>query len=225
MGIFRDVTWKGDAGEGRIYVIIAVFILIVVVFAVVFGSSQLTPAYIPDNFLGEGWSENIGERDSGSQFLGLEKWCSITYMIGEKYPAYLTVTTIKTLIMMNENELRDKTIETIEKALQQGIAIDNNTKVTGERVLKNRHKTMYIIYDGNDTSKDPSEKIKIIGEIWNCGASGTSIICIGVAQITDNAHNNSEINTVYWKKIVRDENGVIDDFVGDDGLIYNVICH
>jgi len=198
---------------------------VIVVFAVVFSSRQLTPAYVPDEFLDEGWSENLVERDSGSQFLGLESWYSITYKIDGNYPASLTVTTFKTLVMMNENELRDKTIETIEKALERGIAIDKITELTGERVLKNEHKTMYIIYDGNDTSKDPSEKIKIIGEVWNCGTSGTSIICIGVAQITDNLHNNMELNTTYWGKIVRDENGVINDFIGEDGLIYNVICH
>jgi len=219
------VIWKGGAKENRIYVIIAVFIIVVVVFAVVFSGRQLMSAYVPDEFLDEGWSENLVERDSGSQFLGLESWYSITYKIDGNYPASLTVTTFKTLVMMNENELRDKTIETIEKALERGIAIDTITEFTGERVLKNEHKTMYIIYDGNDTSKDPSEKIKIIGEVWNCGASGTSIICIGVAQITDNLHNNMELNTTYWGKIVRDENGVIDDFIGEDGLIYNVICH
>lgn len=219
------MTDKGGVGERRVYVVVAFFILIVVVFAVVFGSSQFTPAYIPDDFLGGIWVESLADRDSGSQLFGLERWCSLTYKIDGSYPAYLTVTTFKTLVMMNKNELRDKTMATIEKALQQGIAIDNSTEVTGERVLKSNHRTMYIIYDGNDTSKDPSEKIKIIGEVWNCGTSGTSIICIGVAQVTDNAHNNSEVNNTYWNKIVRDENGFIDGFVGEDGLIYNVRCH
>jgi hypothetical protein len=47
------------------------------------------------------------------------------------------------------------------------------------------------VYNGTDNSKNPSEEVKIIGEVWNCATSGTSIICIGVAQITDNAHSNS----------------------------------
>jgi hypothetical protein len=86
---------------------------------------------------------------------------------------------------------------------------------------------MYTIYEGNDTSKDPYEKIKIIGESWSCGTSGTSIIIIGVAQISDNLNNNTEINTTHWAKIVKDEEGTfgLEEFIGEDGLIYNIICH
>jgi len=219
------VPRKGVVGENRIYVIIAIFIVIAIVLAVVFGTAQLTPAYVPKDFLDEGWSENLDDRDSGSQLLGLEKWCSLTYRVEGRYPANLTVTTIKTLVMMNENELRDKTIETIEKASQRGVVINKSTEITGVRFLKNKHKTMYIIYEGNDTTKDPPEKVKVIGEVWNCGTSGTSIICIGVAQITNSNYNVSEENTSNWEKIVRDKNGMIDDSIGEDGLIYNVVCH
>jgi len=226
-GYLDDVTGKGDAGESRIiYIIVAFIIVIIVVFAVILSTRQLTPAYVPDDVLiNDGWAENLTSRDEGSHLLGLEKWCSLTYDVEGRYPAYLTVTTYKTLLMMDENELMDKTTETIKKALQHGIAIDNSSESTKERVLKNEHKTTYIIYSGNDTTKDPHEKIKIIGEAWNCGTSGTSIICIGLAQITDYAHNNPNENTTQWEKIVRDRNGMIDDFAGEDGLIYNVICH
>lgn len=224
MRLFRDVSKEDGAGDSRIYVVIAFFILVIVVFAVVFGTSKLTPAYVPDDFLEGGWSENFADRAEGSQLLGLEKWCSLTYEIEGNYSAYLTVTTFKTLVMMNEKELRDKTMNTIGKALQQGITIDNGSEIIGERALNNKHKTTYMIYDGNDTTKNPPEKIKIIGEVWNCGASGTSIICIGFAQITDYAHNNSMENTTQWAKIIRDKNGLT-DFIGEDGLIYNVVCH
>ena len=218
------MTREGGFRENRIYVIIAIFIIVIVVFAVVFGTSKLTHAYVPDDFLDGGWSENLTARTDGSQLLGLEKWYSLTYEIEGRYPAYLTVTTFKTLMMMNEKELRDKTTNTIEKALHRGIIIDNS-EITGERILaENKHKTIYIMYDGNDTTKNPAEKIKIIGEVWNCETSGTSIICIGVAQITDHAHNNSTVNTTQWAKIIRDKDG-LRGFAGMDGLIYNVVCH
>lgn len=207
---------EGDSKETRIYVIIAFLIILVVIFAVVFSGNQLKQAYIPHDFLDDGWCEDLVERDSGSQFLGLGKWGSLTYNIDCNYTTYLTITTIKTLVMMSEKELRDKTGETMEKALNIGIMLEEDTKITGERLLKNGHKTMYVIYNGIDTSKNPCEQVKIIGEVWNCGKSGASVICLGFAQITDNAHNNSEINTTYWEKIVGD---------GEDGLIYNVICH
>ena len=218
---------EGAVGETRIYVFIAVFIIAIVIFAVVFSSNQLNTAYIHHDFLGVDWCEDIGERDSGSQLLGLEKFSSITYRFDGKYPAYLTIVTIKTLVMMSENELRDKTAESIELALEKGIVVDKTTEVSGGRMLENGHNTMYVLYDGDDTSKNPPEKIKIIGEVWSCGTSGTSMICIGVAQITDNLHDNSEINVSHWEKIVRDEVGTFGtgDFQGEDGLIYKVICH
>ena len=218
---------EGGAGEIRMYAFIAVFIILVVIFAVVFSNNQLNTAYIHHDFLGMDWCENIGERDSGSQLLGLEKFSSLTYRNDGKYPAYLTIMTIKTLVMMSENDLRDKTVETIEQTLEKGIVVDKATEVSGKRILKNGHNTMYVIYDGNDTSKNPPEKIKIIGEVWNCGTSGTSVICIGVAQISDNLHDTSGINIRHWEKIVKDGVGSFGtgELNGEDGLIYNVICH
>lgn len=214
MEICRIVTWKSGDGESRIYAIIAVFILIVVIFAVMFSGRQFIPAYVGNDVLDGGWGENLAKRADDPQLFGLERLVSLTYEIDGSYPASLTVTTIKTLVMMNEQELRDRTAETIEQASERGIIIDPTTEATGEQLLNNTHKTMYIMYDGNDTSVTPVEHIKIIGETWNCGTSGTSIICIGVAQITDYAHNNETINTEQWDKII-----------GDDGLIFNVICH
>lgn len=217
---------EGISGEKRLYLTIAVFVLVLVIFIFIIISGQFTPAYIPDTFLGDVWIESLEDRDSGSQMLGLSKWYSLTYETNGEYPAYLTVTTFKNLLMMNEDELRDKTMETIEeKTLQLGLVIDTNTKIVGERVLKNNHKTMYIIYNGNDTTKDPNENIKIISEVWNCGQTGVSIICIGVVQITNFTHNNSVENNTYWEEILRDKNGTIENFIGEDGLIYNVKCH
>ena len=220
------MTDEGGIGDNRLYLIIAIFILLVVFFALIWFPPQFTPASVSDEFLVNGWSEDLDERSCGSQSYGVDKWCSLTYKIDDNHPAYLTVTTFKTLIIMTEEDLEAKTIETIrEKALLQGISINNNTEITGERTLQNGHKTKYVIYDGNDTSKDPMEKIKIIGEVWNCGTSGNSIICIGVAQVTDNFHNNSEVDLNNWKKIVEDGMGMIDGFIGDNGLIFNVKCH
>jgi len=226
--ILSDVVFKGGSRENKIYAAIAIFIIVVIILTVFFSSNQLTEAKIEDCILGDIWREDLGERDGDSQLMGLEKWVSYTYRNNDSvFPAYVTVTSMKTLFMMNEDELRDQTLETIKKASEQGIVIDEDTKVNGERILFKGYKTMYIIYDGNDTSKEPNEKIKIIGETWNCGASGTSIICIGVAQTTDDKHNNSEINTTHWAKIIRDKEGTfgLGDFKEDDGLIFNVVCH
>ena len=215
------MVFKGDSREYKIYGVIAIFIIVVIVLAIFFSSNQLTEAYIVDNVLDANWSEDINERESDSRLWGLEKWGSYTYKTSDsKFPAYVTITSIKTLFMMNEDDLKDQTLNTINQASGHGIFLQEDTKVTGERMLSNEHKTIYIVYEGNNTL---GEIIKIIGETWNCKESGTSIICIGFAQLT----NNSETNTNYWTKIIKDKEGTfgLGDFKGEDGLIFNVKCH
>lgn len=215
---------EGGVRENKLYIVIALFLVIVVILAVVLSSREIKPAYVPDSFLNDDWSENLDERESVSGLLGLEKWCSLTYRIDGVYPANLTVATFKPLIMMNEDDLTAKAEETIQDASQQGLVIDNSTKTSGWRILNNGHKTSYIVYDGNDTSVMPYEKIRVVAEVWNCGNSGTSVICIGVAQVTDYANNVTGFNTSSWEKIVSDKGGLL-GFVGSDGLIYNTVCH
>lgn len=209
------------AGENKkhIWMIIALMLVLLVAFS---GCVNISCSYIPDLVITDGWHENLALRNTGSQFLGLEKWCGSVYEINGKYPASLTVTTIKTLILTDEEDLQKKTIETIEETFQDSIQLNESTKLTGERTLLKKHKTMYMIYDGIDINRN--EKIKIIGEVWNCGTSGTSIICIGIAYITNNGSPTIE-NTENWQKIVMDPGGTIGSFTGEEGLIYNVHCH
>ena len=218
------MAFKEGGRDNKIYAVIAIFIIVVIIFTMLLSPRELKPAIIEENILDKVWTEDLKEREANSGFLGLEKWVSYTYKNNySRFPAYVTITSIKTLFMMSEEDLNDKTLETIQKSSELGIVIDENSKTTGIRAHDNGHKTSYIIYYGNDTTKDPYEQIKIIGENWNCGISGNSVICIGFAQIT----NNSETNTVYWEKIIRDEGGIFGPgiFKGEDGLIYNVKCH
>ena len=231
------MSLKDGLTSNRIYVIIAFFIIIVIILTFLFSSSELTPAHIPYDILDE-WYEDIAESDDGSSFFGLESWSSFTYRnYNDSYPSYITVTTFKKIFMMNEKELKEKTRETIlKKASEQNIEIDEKTEISGERALKKDHRTMYVIYDGfYNTTDNYSEQVKFIGETWNCDKSGTSIICIGFSQITNNTFNNSEFNLNYWAKIIADNQGTfMDEYVSTDfhdlfldtnGLIYNTKCH
>ncbi len=210
------MVFKGGERENRIYIIIAFIIILVIILTVFFSTNTLNKAFIEDFILGDTWYEDIDARKEESQLFGLENWASFMYKNNNySYPAYVTVISIKLLFMMNEDDLLETTEETLNKASEQGIIIDIDTKLSGEREIYNGHKSKYIIYNGSDTSKEPFERVNIIGETWNCGNSGTSIICIGVAQITDNANSNSKIDTIYWEKIVGFQ----------DGLIFNVRCH
>ncbi|RLG67182.1 MAG: hypothetical protein DRO11_10420, partial [Methanobacteriota archaeon] len=171
------------------------------------------------------------ERFYIEHLFGLEKQSSFTYQVNNyTYPAYVTVTTIKTLFMMSEKDLLQKTIETIEnEARSQGLLLDNVSRISGERQINNLHRTMYVIFNGTD--EVDGERIKIIGETWNCGLSGTSVICIGFAQVTDFSNGKTGENLVNWAAILRDEVGTFvklyngDTIFKGDGLIYNVKCH
>ena len=217
----------GNRGDTRLYKVIAFFVIIVVFIGMIFSGPKFIPAYVNDYVITDGWIENPVKRENGSQLLGLEKWSSFTYEIDGRYPSYLTVTTIKSLVMMNEEDLKEKTQGSIAKAELNGIVLDNGSEISGRRVLYNKHETIYVVYDGADNSTNPSEKIKIIGEVWNCPMSGTSVICIGVSQITDNANGNTTFNTTNWERIVGDEEGTfgLGEMQTTNGLIYNVVCH
>ena len=217
---------KLDASKkSKRYLIIVVTIITIIMLIILYFDTEFKSAYIPDELLDNGWGEDIDKRNSGSQLIGLNKWSSFTYTIDNSYPSYLTISTIKTLLILSEEDLKEKINSTIKGTVEDNISI-NNAFHKGERTLKNGHKTLFIVYNGNITSKNPPEKIKIIGEIWNCEKSGTSIISLGVAQITDNKHNNSEINYKNWKKIINDQEGTFgSNFINVDGLIYNIICH
>ena len=218
---------KRRLGENKIYAIIAVFILIVIVTTVIITSNNYTPAKIPFEFLSDDWFQDIEDTTSDSQILS--SCSSLTYKnYNDSYPAYVTVTTRKTLFMMSEDELMDETIKTIKDASKQGIIVDEAAKETGSRILSNgEHMTRYVVYNGFDNSSGVSEEIKIIGDTWNCGISGISVICIGFAQTTNNTYNNPEVVTTHWAKIVRDEQGTFGtgDYMGQDGLLFNVECH
>ena len=221
------MAFSEERVNNRIYIVVAVFIIIVIILTIFLSSNQLFSAKIQDDILGNSWIEDIGERDGGSGFLGLEKWASFTYKNNNlTYSSYVTITSFKTLFIMSEVELKNKMEETIKNSFKQGVSVDLDSKITGERTLNNGHKTLYSVYNGNYSYNDTIEKIKIIGETWNCGVSGTSIFCIGYAQITDNAHGNSDIDLTYWIKILKDGSGTFGlNYKGTEGLLYNVKCH
>jgi len=220
--------------DKRFYAIIAAAVIILIILTVIFSSNNITSAYIDVSTLtGDEWSEDINEKYREDKLFGLEKLRSFKYELNNNsYPAYVTVTTIKTLFMMNEKELSDMTAKTVtEETKQLNISINSSSKISGNRVLENHHRSSYIIYNGTDNSKSKPEKIKIFAESWNCAQSGSSVICIGFAQVTDNAHNKSSELLDHWATIIKDKDGTFVDLYGsqifkdENGLFFNVICH
>jgi hypothetical protein len=210
-----------EEGETKIK-LFAIFVLIFLILISFSGCVNIKCSYIPDKYLDNGWYENLSLRNTGLHLLGLEKWCSSVYEIKGKYPATLTVTTLKTLFLEDESDLYSRLQSIIKENLKDRILVGESTNFTGERSLNNSHKSKFIIYDGIDKQKQ--NNIKIIGEVWNCGISGSSILCIGIAYITNN-DNSTNLYTDNWQKIVRDPDGNIENHYGENGLIFNIICH
>ena len=202
------------------------FLAIACAFFLCSGCVSLTNAYVSDNVLTDGWYEDIAKRDSGTQFLGFERWVSSTYTTNDtEYPAFLTVMTMKNLVVQNNEELQGKIWDIVNVTIPLTISINESTKQTGGRYILRAHQTMYMVYDGVDIQGNISKNVKIIGEAWNCQTSGTSIVCIGVAYITNMVGDTSVEQTENWKKIVMDDIGSIEGYSGSTGLIANVICH
>lgn len=223
---------RGESSVNKVYVALAVLIVILIVFTFLFSGNQLILAIVESEYLTEGWGDS-GERFYNERIFGLEKQASIKYEFDDDYvySAFLIVTTIRTLFMMSEEELLEKTEETIaQSAIEKNITINETSMFKSSRVLDNGHKTTYVIYNGTIISNNYSEQIVIIGETWNCALSGTSIICIGFAQITDNS-NNLDYNYMALAKVLGDKEGTFVqrfnsyDFIKSDGLIFNVKCH
>lgn len=216
---------KGDSKVK--YIIISIVIFLFIFFLIYFCNNDFDVAFINQDILNDEWFENLEYRNITSEMFGLEKWASIRYEIESNYTSFLTINTIKTLNLLDENELYDKSEDIVNSMLHDSIKLYKNSKISGERYLKNGHKTIYCVFDGIDNYKQPNENVKIIVEIWSCGIKGKSIVCLGFSQVSDNLHNNSNINTIYWEKIVGDLKGTFgnENYIRNDALIYNVICH
>ena len=177
-------------------------------------------SYLDQHLLGNGWYENTALRNTGSQFFGMEKWCSATYEINGKYPASLTVTTIKTLVLSDESDIASSSRSTIEESFQDAIHLEESS--SGHRTLSNTHQTWYSVYNG--TVIATGEAVKIISEIWNCAESGTSVVCLGIAYLSSNEIAD-EICLTHWDNIVQDPQGSIENRAGAQGFIDNILCH
>ncbi len=229
------MVFRGEKTGNWFYVGIAIFVVVLILLTVLFTTNTLFQAYVEDRFLVDGWIES-GERPYNEQLFGLEKQSTFKYIVdsGSKnsYTAFLTVTSIKTIFTINEEELLGKTIETIFNAASaRNITIYNSSKITGFRSLKNGHNTYFVVFNGTQTIDNFVENVKIIGETWNCARSSISVICIGVAQTTDVKNGNNSESFIHWSKIIGDEKGTFteiygyNDFINSAGLIFNVRCH
>lgn len=221
---------KGDTKINKFYIVLAVVVIILLIITFLFSGNQINRAVVNSKYLTDGWGD-VGDPTYEERFFGLEKQASIKYGLEDDDSAFLRVTTIKTLFKISEEELLEKTDETIiQSASDQNITLNHTSRIEGSRDLANGHKTFYVIYNGSINSNNIYDEVVLIGETWNCAQSGTSIICTGYAKITDSA-NFLGYNYSSLAKILGDAKGTFEsifnssEFITQNGLIFNVKCH
>ena len=183
------------------------------------GCVELKTAYIEPENLPTGWIEVTALKNTVIESFGLEKWSSVTYEYQDTLQGIITISTINTLVLTDENDLLDyvnSTVFSIFKPQGQVLEIEQ-----GSRSLITEHTSQYIIYKLENTSRNSTGRL--IGEVWNCGVAGTSIMCMGFI-IDENPTNHTIENSSLWSQIIGDPIGSIDDAVYE-GLIYQIKCH
>jgi len=188
------------------------------------GCIEYTTAYIPDEYLANGWYEDIVLRNTGTQVFGLDQWTEVTYRNQGAYPAWISVTTLKTLVLQDEQQLIELINTSIhDMLLHESMTLNASSRTQGNRMLTNEHTSLYITYHGSQEHHNTTRLFRVIGEIWNCGYSGTSILCYGFAYSTQ--ENSTEMSLDAWHQIIQNKEGSIEQASGMDGLLDHVQCH
>ncbi len=203
--------------NSKLYPIICTLLIIQIL--LLSGCVELKTAYIEPTKLPTGWIEVTALKNTVIETFGLEKWSSVTYEYQDTLQGIITISTINTLVLTDENDLLDyvnSTVFSIFKPQGQIVEIKQ-----GSRSLLTKHTSQYLIYKLENKSRNSTGRL--IGEVWNCGVAGTSIMCMGFI-IDENTTNQTIENSSVWSQIVGDPIGSIDDAVYD-GLIYQIKCH
>jgi len=210
------------------------FATAIVCISILSGCLEIREAYIDDVYLSN-WK--LIATNETNEFFGLGKWITKEYAYKDNdFPAFLCITTIKTLLLMSENDLKKMVFEDLLKDLEkQGVKVDENSIKEGSRKMGLGHITNYIVCNGSISKEfeklnllgekiklffnlkggimefKANETVKILAEVWNCKESGISVISLGVAQITKHGIVFVYENSTAWKKIVGDPYGTFMD--------------
>jgi len=101
--------------------------------------------------------------------------------------------------------------------------LNETSQQQGHRLLTNGHTTTYLTYEGVYLQQNTSSFFRVIGEVWNCGYSGTSVVCCGYAFTT--GEDTHQLSLEGWCCLVQDAQGTIDACSGTNGLLDHVHCH
>lgn len=225
---------------------LALLVLVVALATATPGCLSFKAASVPDKFLegpgGNGWErvENRSMSEPQSEWMGFKKEQVLVYQDratdGRGYPGTLTVVTLRAISAYSPEALKDLIKEQVRsRAEAAGLAVGGDP-VEGTRTLADGSSTQYFVYSANVTKagfftqKDAGAKL--IGEVWNCEASRTSVVAIGFAQVSSRSTTaglllpggSSGVKLDTWRELVADKDGAIEGIKGERGLIDHVTC-
>lgn len=218
-----------------------VAVTLAVALVVLPGCLTVTPAHVPDSVLRQhaGWETDPDHSQSeptGGRF-SVSRQQALAYQdegeSGDGYAASLSVITLRTVVTVDEESLLDQVQALVKDAAEsRGIRVDGEA-TKGERDLANGASSRFFVYNGTVTQESGlftrDAKTKILGEVFRCRAERTSVVVVGLAQVTDSRSIGgvpfpSNQDPATWHEIVRDPTGTIEGVRGRGGLAYSVAC-
>lgn len=209
---------------------------IVLLLAATAGCLEIPAASVATSVLtAKGWEENATAARSDARWGGLARTELRVFehaRAGSDYGGHLSVVTIRSFLEQSEQDLRDRLQETVRTQSEaKGIEIGKDGE-KGARENAEGRATQWFTYQGVAKSPETlftrNADVRIVGEVWNCRASRTVVVAVGLAQVNDarvigGIPITQDPNLSTWRELVADPEGTIEGAKGS-GLLDAVAC-
>lgn len=202
------------------------------------GCVSLTPSVVPAEALDEG-TNNGWERDpaNSTEVSGgwTQKQASKAYLDQAEddrgHPGRMTVTSVRTFLDPDREELRDRVREQLrENAQRNGLELDEQMR-EGQRRLANDALSYYVTFNGTARAEGSvfasNAEVRLLGEVFRCTGGATVIVTasaqVSEAQSVGGVPTGEDRDARTWAEIVRDPTGTIDGYRGQ-GLVHQIEC-
>ncbi len=150
---------------------------------------------------------------------------------GPPFPGVVQIFSLREVSRSGVDDLLRFTRDAVEQAAEaKGINLDPVENDSGERQIKNSAKTLWFTRAGTVETSDlfaSGEDVRIVGEAWYDGRSRTSVVAVGMAQVSGQGPIPFQTvrDEATWTRIVGDPAGTISGATSSQGFIYNTVSH
>lgn len=154
---------------------------------------------------------------------------------GPPFAAQLVVFSLRAVGRPATDELLRLTHLAVDnETASRGIRIDTRQSSAGQRTLASGVQTRFFVEEGTSTTGGLfalNTKVRIIGEVGYDGASSTSIVAVGIAQVESsrtcplNLNCGTTPDLTSWIEMVGDPAGSVAGATSQTGLIHHLVTH